>query len=143
MRAIFVPIFKEVRNQQNVRYTPEMMRNAKIDSNQYERYREVLKEDAGSLADFRQMKYNEPEKFGNMSDPKTGKLRSGVTVDDISEALKTLLDVRTVKTDRQGRRSQKYIGKYATVTVNPDSGILLQCNPTDAEYIRRIKNAKV
>ena len=78
-----------------------MMRNAKIDSNQYERYREVLKEDAGSLADFRQMKYNEPEKFGNMSDPKTGKLRSGVTVDDISEALKTLLDVRTVKTDRQ------------------------------------------
>lgn len=39
--------------QQNARYTPEMMRNAKIDSNQYERYREVLKEDAGSLADFR------------------------------------------------------------------------------------------
>ena len=109
-----------------------MMRNAKIDSNQYERYREVLKEDAGSLAE-----------FGNMSDPKTEKLRSGVTVDDISEALKTLLDVRTVKTDRQGRRSQKYIGKYATVTVNPDSGILLQCNPTDADYIRRIKNAKV
>ena len=56
-------------------------------------------------------------------------------MDDISEALKTLLDVRTVKTDRQGRRSQKYIGKYATVTVNPDSGILLQCNPTDADYI--------
>lgn len=47
--------------QQNARYTPEMMRNAKIDSNQYERYKEVLKEDAGSLADFRQMKYNDPE----------------------------------------------------------------------------------
>ena len=40
-----------------------MMRNAKIDSNQYERYKEVLKEDAGSLADFRQMKYNDPEKW--------------------------------------------------------------------------------
>lgn len=49
--------------QQNARYTPEMMRNAKIDSNQYERYKEVLKEDAGSLADFRQMKYNDPEKW--------------------------------------------------------------------------------
>ena len=49
--------------QQNARYTPEMMRNAKIDSNQYERYKEVLKEDAGSLADFRQMKYNDPEKL--------------------------------------------------------------------------------
>lgn len=52
--------------QQNARYTPEMMRNAKIDSNQYERYREVLKEDAGSLADFRQMKYNEPEKWDEL-----------------------------------------------------------------------------
>lgn len=52
--------------QQNARYTPEMMRNAKIDSNQYERYREVLKEDAGSLADFRQMKYNDPEKWNEL-----------------------------------------------------------------------------
>ena len=52
--------------QQNARYTPEMMWNAKIDSNQYERYREVLKEDAGSLADFRQMKYNDPEKWDEL-----------------------------------------------------------------------------
>ena len=52
--------------QQNARYTPEMMRNAKIDSNQYERYKEVLKEDAGSLADFRQMKYNEPERWDEL-----------------------------------------------------------------------------
>ena len=47
-----------------------MMRNAKIDSNQYERYREVLKEDAGSLADFRQMKYNEPEKWAQLKTAK-------------------------------------------------------------------------
>lgn len=52
--------------QQNARYTPEMMRNAKIDSNQYKRYKEVLKEDAGSLADFRQMKYNDPEKWDEL-----------------------------------------------------------------------------
>ena len=52
--------------QQNARYTPEMMRNAKIDSNQYKRYREVLKEDTGSLADFRQMKYNDPEKWDEL-----------------------------------------------------------------------------
>lgn len=187
--------------QQNVRYTPEMMRNAKIDSNQYERYREVLKEDAGSLADFRQMKYNDPEKFeifgtyknsvqngmvsslsgfenyyklhediqkkviglqtseginiteqskhfmerviGTMSDPKTGKPRSGVTVDDISEALKTPLDVRNVKTDRQGRRSQKYIGKTATVSINPDNGALIQCNPTSEKLVRSIQDGKV
>lgn len=52
--------------QQNARYTPEMIRNAKIDSNQYERYKEVLKEDAGRLADFRQMKYNDPEKWDEL-----------------------------------------------------------------------------
>lgn len=52
--------------QQNARYTPEMIRNAKIDSNQYKRYKEVLKEDAGSLADFRQMKYNDPEKWDEL-----------------------------------------------------------------------------
>lgn len=52
--------------QQNARYTPEMIRNAKIDLNQYKRYKEVLKEDAGSLADFRQMKYNDPEKWDEL-----------------------------------------------------------------------------
>ena len=195
--------------QQNARYTPEMMRNAKIDSNQYERYREVLKEDAGSLADFRQMKYNDPEKFeifgtyknsvqngmvsslsgfenyyklhediqkkviglqtseginiteqskhfmerviGTMSDPKTGKPRSGVTVDRKSTRLNSShvsesrmpLDVRNVKTDRQGRRSQKYIGKTATVSINPDNGALIQCNPTSEKLVRSIQDGKV
>ena len=95
-----------MRNQRNVRYTPEMMRNAKIDSNHLNG--EVPEEDAGSLADFRQMKYNEPEKFGNIGDPKTGKLRSGVTVDDISEALKTLLDVRTVNRQAGAKKSEVY-----------------------------------
>lgn len=49
---------------ENARYTPEMLRNADKDSKLYKKYKEILGEDAGSLVDFRQMKYNDPEKFG-------------------------------------------------------------------------------
>lgn len=37
--------------------------NADRDSKQYYRYKNILGDDVGSLADFRQMKYNEPKKF--------------------------------------------------------------------------------
>lgn len=47
----------------NARYTAEMIANAGKDSKQYKRYRNMLGKDAGSLADFRQMKYNNGEKF--------------------------------------------------------------------------------
>lgn len=157
-------------------------------------------EDVGSLAVFRQMKYNDSEQFdllkdyvrsvkngmasplsgfanyvriyneidqkivgiktseratvvnqskhfierviGTMEDPKTKKPRSGVAVDEIKEALKTPIDVKPLRTDSQGRSSQKYIGKKATVTVNPESGELVQCNPTDSDMVRRIKNVR-
>lgn len=48
---------------QNLRYTSDMIRNADRDSKQYYRYKNILGDDIGSLADFRQMKYNEPKKF--------------------------------------------------------------------------------
>lgn len=48
---------------QNARYTSDMIRNADRDSKQYYQYKKILGDDAGSLADFRQMKYNESEEF--------------------------------------------------------------------------------
>lgn len=48
---------------ENARYTKEMIHNADKDSKQYYRFKKILGKDAGSLADFRQMKYNELEKF--------------------------------------------------------------------------------
>lgn len=50
--------------EQNAKYTPDMIRNATRDSKQYERYKSIVGRGAGSLEDFRQMKYNDPEKFG-------------------------------------------------------------------------------
>lgn len=49
--------------EQNRKYTPEMLRNAGRDSSQYKHYKNILGDDIGSLEKFRQMKYNEPEKF--------------------------------------------------------------------------------
>lgn len=48
---------------QNARYTKEMIRNADRDSKQYYRYKDIVGDSIGSLAAFRQMKYNKPKKF--------------------------------------------------------------------------------
>ena len=48
---------------QNAKYTPDMIRNAARDSKQYDRYKSIIGDSVGSLAKFRQMKYNNPEKF--------------------------------------------------------------------------------
>ena len=48
---------------QNAQYTKEMIRNADRDSKQYYRYKDIIGDGIGSLAEFRQMKYNKPKKF--------------------------------------------------------------------------------
>ena len=48
---------------QNAKYTPDMIRNATRDSNQYDRYKSIIGDSVGSLANFRQMKYNKPKEF--------------------------------------------------------------------------------
>ena len=48
---------------ENARYTAEMIKSSGRDNRQYERFKSVLGKDAGSLADFRQMKYNKSNKF--------------------------------------------------------------------------------
>lgn len=77
---------------------------------------------------------------GTMQDPKTGRLRSGVAIKEIAQAIKAPLDIRPVKVDYNGGRSQKYIGEKATVTINPDTGNLIQCNPTENKLARRMKH---
>lgn len=169
--------------QQNAKYTPDMIRNATRDSNQYDRYKSIIGESAGSLADFRQMKYNDPEEFGLLTDymnsvkngmisplsgfenyktlyekvekdvvgmktsagikitgqskhfmervigtkedPKTHRSRSGVSIEDIQDALLH----GTLRTRARDPDSVKYITNKCIVSVNPKTGILIQCNP--------------
>ena len=56
--------------QQNARYTSDMIRNADRDSKQYYRYKNMLGDGIGSLADFRQMKYNDEKKWKYTNDLK-------------------------------------------------------------------------
>lgn len=55
--------------------------------------------------------------------------RSGVKIDDIIEAIENG-DIKKPLT-KEGKRSQKYVGEKCTVTINPNDGTLIQCNPND------------
>lgn len=168
---------------QNARYTSDMIRNADRDSKQYYRYKNIIGDGVGSLADFRQMKYNEPKEFdlltdytnsvkngmisplsgfenykklyrtiekdivgmetstgikitgqskhfmerviGTSEDPKTHRSRSGVDIEDIMDALLR----GTPRTRARDPDSIKYVTDKCIVSVNPKTGILIQCNP--------------
>ena len=91
----------------------------------------------------RQSKHFMERVIGTMKDPKTGRSRSGVSVEGIKDALENPMTVRAIRTDLQGERSQKYIGEKATVSVDPDTGTLIQCNPTNEKLLRSIQNGKI
>ena len=73
--------------------------------------------------------------FGTTQDPKTNKFRTGVDIQDIKQALTNPMGVSDVKgeIDENGilLKSQKFFGEKATISINPDTGVLIQCNPTD------------
>lgn len=168
---------------ENARYTEEMIRNADKDSKQYYQFKKILGQDVGSLADFRQMKYNKAKEFdlltdyknsvqngmisplsgfknykklhekiekdivgiqtsngirisgqskhfierviGTKEDPKTNRPRSGVEIENIIEAL---LHGKLRENERDPD-SIKFITDKCIVSVNPNTGILIQCNP--------------
>lgn len=169
--------------QQNAKYSPEMIRNATRDSNQYDRYKRIIGDSVGSLADFRQMKYNKPKEFelltdytnsvksgmisplsgfgnykilhekiekeiigmetvtgvkisgqskhfmerviGTKEDPKMHKPRSGVSIENIRDAILH----GTPRTRERDPDSIKYVTDKCIVSVNPKTGNLIQCNP--------------
>ena len=168
---------------QNAKYTPDMIRNATKDAKQYDRYKSIIGDGVGNLADFRQMKYNDPKEFslladytnsvkngmisplsgfrnyktlyemvekdivglktstgikmtgqskhfmerviGTKEDPKTHRPRSGVSIEDIQDALLN----GTPRIRERDPNSIKYVTDKCIVSVNPKTGILIQCNP--------------
>ncbi len=47
-----------------------------------------------------------------------------VTARDITNALEKPLHIDKIRVDSEGQRSVRYIGKKATVNVNPDTGVI-------------------
>ncbi|MCR6516316.1 minor capsid protein [Clostridium sp. LY3-2] len=74
--------------------------------------------------------------IGTSFDPEKKKPRDGVDLSVIEETLKRPLKVK----EEPKKNSHKFISDRVTVTINPYTGNLIQCNPTDADLVRRLKN---
>jgi len=73
--------------------------------------------------------------IGTMVDPEKLKRelkvirRSGVSVDSIVETVFRPLEIGSIQVRKSGKRSVKLIGEDCAVTINPDTGMLIQTNP--------------
>jgi len=68
-----------------------------------------------------------------------GEKRIGVSVESVSDALSNPLEIKDVKTDKLGRKSQKFVGEKATVSINPETGNIIQTNPTSSKVAEKLK----
>ena len=69
--------------------------------------------------------------FGTMIDPKTHKPRSGVVLDVIIQCVTTSTDISDPVIRADGKRSIVILAEGIAVSVNPDTGILVQTNPKE------------
>ncbi len=67
--------------------------------------------------------------FGTMVDPKTGRPRNGVTFEEIQTCIERPVTVLPVREDSLGRRSFVVVGYTAKISINADTGVLIQTNP--------------
>lgn len=65
--------------------------------------------------------------IGTMQDPETGRKRTGVSITDIKQALRAGIP-REPKMNKSGNISQLFQGYACEVSVNPNTGNLIQCN---------------
>ncbi|MEA5084364.1 MAG: minor capsid protein [Lachnospiraceae bacterium] len=107
----------------------------------YKKYKDIINEEIVGIATSNNISIKSQSKhfvervFGTTQDPKTNKFRTGVDIQDIKQALTNPMGVSGVKEeiDENGTllKSQKFFGEKATISINPDTGVLIQCNPTD------------
>ena len=63
----------------------------------------------------------------------------GVTDKQAADAIVNPLKRCPTKTDEQGRKAYKSIGKDATVVVNPDTGDVITAYKTKSRYRRKLE----
>lgn len=66
--------------------------------------------------------------LGTMRDPHKNRPRSGVAYDDLLECI-LYGTPRPIKISPNGERSQLFYTEKCAVSINPDTGTLIQCNP--------------
>ena len=74
--------------------------------------------------------------LGTSLDPEKQRPRDGIEIDEIYKTLTKPLKVK----EESKKNSHKFIGEKVTITINPNTGNLIQCNTTDSNLVRRLKN---
>lgn len=98
---------------------------------QYKEYKEIIDSDIVGLTTGNGIKITGQSKhfiervFGTNEDPKTNRPRSGVEISDIKEALLN----GSVRIRKNDPNSIKFITDKCMVSVNPNTGVLIQTNP--------------
>jgi len=98
---------------------------------QYKEYKNIIDTDIIGLTTSNGIKIKEQSKhfiervFGTSKDPDTGRPRDGVAINDIKNAILNGV-VRTRKTDPN---SIKLVTDRCMVSINPNTGVLIQTNP--------------
>ena len=64
----------------------------------------------------------------------------GISSESVSDAISSPLSVGEVKVDELGRESVSYIGKDATVVVNPSNGKIITVHRTHSRIRRRYEH---
>lgn len=64
--------------------------------------------------------------------------RQGVSPSSILDALKNPLKINNVVTDQLGRQSQRFIGQFGEVVVNPQTGRIISVNPTSSSKAAKL-----
>lgn len=67
------------------------------------------------------------------------KTSRNVKVSDVKDTFANPLKIDKIKVDDQGRKSLKVVGEYATVSINPDSGIIITVWKTSSNRVRKLK----
>lgn len=98
---------------------------------QYKEYKEIINSDIVGLTTSNGIKITGQSKhfiervFGTNLDPKTNRSRSGVEINDIKDALLN----GSVRIRKSDPNSIKFITDKCMVSVNPNTGVLIQTNP--------------
>ena len=112
--------------------------------NDFKKYRDIIDKDIVGLKTANEIEIKSQSKhfiervLGTSYDPDKKRPRDGVGIEEIKNTLTNPLKIK----EEPKKNSHKFIGEKVTITINPDTGNLIQCNPTDSDLVRRLKNVQ-
>lgn len=67
-------------------------------------------------------------------------IERGTTAEEVKDAIISPLHVYPIKTDKEGKKSQKLLGENVAVVINPDTGKIITMYRTSSNLRRKYKN---